>query len=187
MRKNSIYTRTGDQGQTSLVNGHRVGKDHELIEIYGGLDELNACLGCVLSQNIPDAEKKILVDIQNFLFEVGTLVSFPKISNEQREYIAFQVSGLEAYIDRVQQEITMPQGFVLPGGCCSAALCHWSRTACRRVERLLYSQVKKQTGPSEVLIYINRLSDFLFVLALKLNFIEGREENLWQKRCGFGK
>ena len=71
MRKNSIYTRTGDQGQTSLVNGHRVGKDHELIEIYGGLDELNACLGCVLSQNIPDAEKKNIGGYTKFSVRSG--------------------------------------------------------------------------------------------------------------------
>lgn len=178
-----IYTRTGDRGMTSMCGGKRVRKDDVQIELYGELDELNACLGCLLTQNIPSSERALLSEVQNTLFEIGVLFSPTVKAEHYLRSLSENVVRLEQAIDHIQDEIPMPGGFVLPGGCPSAAWAHLVRTVCRRVERTIWRLPHAETLPLELLSFINRLSDYLYALSLKLNFTEGKREILWQKRC----
>lgn len=178
-----VYTRAGDHGMTSICGGKQVRKDDVQIELYGELDELNACLGCLLIQNIPLSERALLSEVQNTLFEIGVLFSSAVKTECDLRSLSENVIRLEVAIDHIQDEIPMPGGFVLPGGCPSAAWAHLARTVCRRVERTIWRLPHAETLPSELFSFINRLSDYLFALSLKLNFTEGKKEILWQKRC----
>lgn len=178
-----IYTRTGDNGMTSICGGKRVRKDDLQVELYGGLDELNACLGCLLTQNIPSSSRVLLSEVQNTLFEIGVLFSPVAKQDFDLKPLSEDIARLEHAIDHIQEEVPLPGGFVLPGGCPSAAWAHLARTVCRRVERIVWHLPHAETLPSELLSFINRLSDYLYALSLKLNFTEGKKEILWQKRC----
>lgn len=181
-----IYTGSGDRGMTSLASGGRVDKDDIIIEANGTLDELNSCLGCLLSLEIPSEENLLLCRIQNVLFEMGAVIAYAGEKYDGKMF-ADEAVCLEKAIDSMQAEIPMPHGFVLPGGSYRASMGHLSRTVCRRAERRLCSLVKHGFLFQELLVYLNRLSDFLFLLSLKLNFLDGMKENLWHKRCGFEK
>lgn len=182
-REVKIYTRTGDQGMTSICGGKRVRKDDVQIELYGGLDELNACIGYLLTQDIPIPERALLGEVQNTLFEIGVLFSPIVKTDYDLKSLSNDIVRLEQAIDIIQDETPMPKGFVLPGGCPSASWAHVARTVCRRVERTVWRLPYAETLPSELLSFINRLSDYLYALSLKLNFTEGKQEILWQKRC----
>lgn len=183
MKQNKIYTKTGDCGKTALSGVVRVDKDDVRIEVCGALDELNAVLGCLLAQEVPSDEREMLVQTQNILFELGALVVSDFAKQLNLETFAAATSELEKSMDAIQGLVEMPRGFILPGGGWSAALSHLARTVCRRAERQLCRLSKEQTVPGEIAAYINRLSDYLFMLSLKINFIDGRQEILWQKRC----
>lgn len=183
MKLNKIYTKTGDSGKTSLSGAVRVDKDDVRIEVCGCLDELNAVLGCLLVQEIPSEERRVLAQAQNLLFELGALVVSDFAMWRNPEMIVAATTELEKSMDIIQTQVKMPEGFVLPGGTWAAALSHLARTVCRRTERQLCRLSKEKSVPEEVAAYINRFSDYLFVLSLKMNFISGRQENLWQKRC----
>lgn len=182
-----IYTRSGDAGMTSTVGGVRVRKSDSRIEVYGTLDELNACIGYLLAQDVPESDVWLLNEAQSLLFELGGALFADGKSILECAHFEKGVLNLERAIDLIQQEVPRPGGFVLPGGTSSAAWGHVTRTVCRRAERLLCDLLHDGHVAPTCYSYINRLSDYLFALSLKLNYLAAKKENLWQKRCGFEK
>ncbi len=182
-----IYTKTGDQGETGLGDGSRVPKDHPRVTACGSVDELNAVLGLLLSQapNLPEAN--LLRGIQNDLFDVGADLCRPQTADElagQRLRVSSdQVAGLERGIDQLNARLSPLTSFVLPGGSAASALCHLARTVCRRAERDVVTLMRRETINPQLLIYLNRLSDLLFVLA-RVHNEDGRNDVLWQPGKG---
>jgi cob(I)alamin adenosyltransferase len=178
-----IYTRTGDKGDTGLGDGTRVPKDHPRVCAYGGVDELNAVLGLLLSQSPPVAEAELLRSIQNDLFDVGADLCVPQAPDEspgaKLRIRPEQSARLEAAIDRLNANLQPLKSFVLPGGSLAAGWCHLARTVCRRAERDVIALLRQEQINPEVVIYLNRLSDLLFVLARVYNN-NGRDDILWQ-------
>jgi cob(I)alamin adenosyltransferase len=165
-----IYTRTGDDGTTGLVGGKRVTKDSPLIEACGALDELNALLGVVRSNSLPDKADKVLALVQNDLFEIGTEIATPEGASPKCRGICDEdVRGLEKEIDALENELEPLRQFILPGGARSAAELHFARTVARRAERHCVSLSRLQKIAPQVLCYLNRLSDLCFVLARYIN------------------
>ena len=181
-----IYTKTGDQGETALGDGSRVAKDHPRVAAYGSVDELNAVLGLLLAQTAagPDAAEfaELVRGIQNDLFDVGADLCRPQPADEaagQRLRVRpEQAQRLEAAIDRFNNRLEPLKSFVLPGGSAAAAWCHLARTVCRRAERDVVTLARVEPINPQVLIYLNRLSDLLFVLA-RVSNRDGREDVLW--------
>jgi cob(I)alamin adenosyltransferase len=178
-----IYTKTGDAGDTGLGDGSRVPKDHPRVAAYGEVDELNAVLGLLvaaLADNAAYAE--LLRGIQNDLFDVGADLCQPQPTTEKLgtklRVRAEQSARLEVTIDQLNEKLAPLTSFVLPGGCTTAAWCHLARTVCRRAERAVVTLARTETINSEVVIYLNRLSDLLFVLARVLND-GGKTDVLW--------
>ena len=176
-RLTKIYTRTGDAGETGKADGGRLSKDDRLIHAQGDIDELNSFIGLVASQ-IDDTDLSLLFNrIQHDLFNIGAEISMsqPLISTND---VAFLEHQLDDY------NITLPplEEFILPGGGETACLCHVARAVCRRAERSLVALHKEHAVGSELLAYINRLSDLLFVLARVLTRLAGEHEVYWQKR-----
>ncbi|HEV2946723.1 MAG TPA: cob(I)yrinic acid a,c-diamide adenosyltransferase [Gemmataceae bacterium] len=177
-----IYTKTGDAGETALGDGTRVSKDHPRVETYGSVDELNAVLGLLLAQspNIPEAE--LLRSIQNDLFDVGADLCVPlPATGEPDKRLRIQpgqAERLEKAIDRLNAGLQPLNSFVLPGGSVAAAWCHLARTVCRRAERDVVKLTRTEPVNPQVIIYLNRLSDLLFVMARALND-QGKQDVLW--------
>jgi cob(I)alamin adenosyltransferase len=178
-----IYTKTGDAGDTGLGDGRRVPKDHPRVEAVGAVDELNAGLGLLLAQAPDLAEHGLVQSIQNDLFDVGADLCLPAAADEQPgqklRMTAAQVARLESAIDRLNADLKPLTSFILPGGSSAAAWCHLARTVCRRAERAVVTLVRTETVNPHVLIYLNRLSDLLFVLGRHFNHL-GRGDILWQ-------
>lgn len=190
MRLTRIYTKTGDKGDTGLAGGVRVPKDSDRIEAYGTVDELNSIMGLTRSifKRIPDRElfQKIdarLYKIQNILFVVGAdLATAPGKTYPNRVIVQEkQVTELEGWIDEWQADLKPLPEFILPGGGEIAALLHVARTICRRAERLTIRLSRKEEVRPEVIRYLNRLSDTLFVLARWLAQKLGEKETLWDR------
>jgi cob(I)alamin adenosyltransferase len=181
-----IYTKTGDQGETALGDGSRVAKDHPRVAAYGSVDELNAVLGLLLAQHAagPDAAEfaELVRSIQNDLFDVGADLCRPQRADEaagQRLRVRpEQAQRLEAAIDRFNDRLEPLKSFVLPGGSAAAAWCHLARTVCRRAERDVVTLARAEPINPQVIIYLNRLSDLLFVLA-RVGNRDGRDDVLW--------
>jgi cob(I)alamin adenosyltransferase len=177
-----IYTKTGDTGDTSLGDGSRVAKDHPRVTAYGSVDELNAVLGLLvaLQANLPEAE--LLRGIQNDLFDVGADLCVPQKTDEaegQKLRIrAEQSERLEKAIDRLNAGLQPLTSFIIPGGTPAAAWCHLARTVCRRAEREIVTLARHEPVNPQVIIYLNRLSDLLFVLARVYNG-QGKDDVLW--------
>lgn len=167
-----IYTKTGDKGKTSLFTGTRVPKHHIRIESYGTLDELNSWLGLIRDQEINSHYQNVLAKIQDKLFTVGAILAteptkdnrlkIPRINSEDIEF-------LEKEIDAMNEDLPAMTHFILPGGHTTVSYCHIARTVCRRGERMISYLNEEEAIPETVLSYINRLSDYLFVLARKLS------------------
>jgi cob(I)alamin adenosyltransferase len=176
-----IYTKTGDSGQTSLGDGSRVDKDHPRVVAYGSVDELNAVLGLLVTHQPP--EGPLLRSIQNDLFDVGADLCVPATPEEapgSRLRISEpQVQRLEAAIDRLNADLAPLTSFVLPGGEAIAAWAHLARTVCRRAERDCITLQRQEPINAQVVIYLNRLSDLLFVLSRVYNR-NGAGDVLWQ-------
>lgn len=170
-----LYTRHGDTGSTSLVGGERVPKDDLRISACGDLDELNAHVGKLLSSGVPQREALLLGDVQEQLFNIGA-----ELSNSQRRLSSQlkpkNIQSLELSIDTLQATTPDPQTFILPGGCNAATQAHICRTVCRRAERSVVTMARQHDVDPIILQYINRLSDYFFVLALYLNFIASVDE-----------
>jgi cob(I)alamin adenosyltransferase len=178
-----IYTKTGDKGETALGDQTRVPKDHPRVAAYGVVDELNAVLGVLLAQHPAVPEADLLRSIQNDLFDVGADLCVPQPPDEKAgarlRVMPGQSARLEAAIDRLNAPLAPLTSFVLPGGQTPAAWCHFARTVCRRAERDVVSLSHVENVNPDVIIYLNRLSDLLFVLARVYNNY-GRDDVLWQ-------
>ena len=178
-----IYTRTGDQGDTALGDGTRVPKDHPRVAAYGGVDELNAVLGLLGALRPEPAEAELLRGIQNDLFDVGADLCVPQPADEaagaRLRVRPEQTARLEQAIDRLNATLSPLSSFVLPGGTAAAAWAHLARTVCRRAERDVVALARAEPVNPEVIVYLNRLSDLLFVLARVYNN-NGRDDVLWQ-------
>jgi len=179
-----IYTKTGDDGSTGLIGGARVGKDDLRIECYGTIDELNATIG--LCASIADGNlRQWLTPVMNELFVIGARLATPEDQKNTSTWMPalneMMVHRLEEQIDEAEKQLAPLQCFILPGGTDLAARLHLSRTVCRRAERLLVHF--SRTHPLEDLLmrYVNRLSDWLFVLARLANHLEGVGDVPWKK------
>ena len=187
-----IYTGTGDRGKTSLFSGERVSKASERIEAYGDLDELNSIIGALIATLPPEHTDLVdeLQHIQSNLFDISALLATTPDSpsmNQLKSYSRERFDVLEKAIDARQKVLTELKGFILPGGHLTAAWSHIARTVCRRTERHMVSFLEKsfQGGiPDQyrnAQIYLNRLSDYLFVIARYCNHLLGTSEKLWKK------
>ncbi len=186
MKITKVYTRGGDKGQTSLVGGQRVSKASTRLEAYGTCDELSSHLG-LLAAMLPDGhEQQMVFRIQNVLFNVCT-----NLATDQSETPLYpsahlpegETALLESEVDTIMKELPESQGFILPGGTPAAAQAHVCRTVCRRAERCIVALSEEAIVSPEVQQFVNRLSDYLFVLAKKINFLAGKEEKIWQNAC----
>ena len=179
-----IYTKTGDGGETGLPGGDRVPKDAAVTEVCGTIDELNTCLGMTRSACVPDDVDHLLGRIQNQLFDMGAEVArLGKEANSASRIDAADVRALEDAIDHFDAELPPLLNFILPGGTCAAAQLHFARAVCRRAERGLVGLRREVPGlSSEILVYLNRLSDLLFVLARLVNVRAGQPETIWRQK-----
>jgi cob(I)alamin adenosyltransferase len=187
---NRIYTRGGDKGQTSLVNGRRVPKDDLRIETYGTVDELNSCVGLALvtaTEGMAGSPRLaelagILRRVQHELFNLGSILATDPghIHPKQPRVAGQEIGQLELEIDRMNQELPALRSFVLPGGTRLNAELHLCRTVCRRAERICVALSRKEEVPAEVVQYLNRLSDALFVWSRWSSLAERAPEVLWQ-------
>ncbi len=174
-----IYTRTGDDGTTSLPDGRRTDKTDWRIELYGTMDELNSYLGLLTSVMEDGRDKDFISEIQCLLFRIGN--EFAGFS--QSTVSASDVAGLENEIDRLQSSLPPLHSFVIPGGTPAAATCHVCRALCRRAERRMLSMTERNANDNTSLAFMNRLSDYLFVLARNLNFISNTAEKTLTISC----
>ena len=176
-RLSRIYTRKGDDGSTVLGDGNRVAKDDLRIAAIGSLDELNCWIGRLMSQPLPGRLSERLIDIQQRIFDAGGELSIPghSIIVEQ------QVTLLESWTDEYNAELPPLRNFVLPRGSSRVTTCHLARAVCRRAERDCVA-LRQQPPQPALLAYVNRLSDFLFVLARFLDQEDGNQEVLWQQK-----
>ena len=180
VRLTRIYTRGGDRGETSLGDGSRVSKLDGRIQAYGTVDELNAALGVVLSRDVPAELGPVLERVQNELFDVGADLSVPAGVEGRLRVEQQMVDRLEAECDRFNADLPELRSFVLPGGTPAAARLHVARTICRRAEReTLRAAAEHEVGPL-VAVYLNRLSDLLFILSRAANALAGHDEPLWK-------
>jgi cob(I)alamin adenosyltransferase len=180
VRLTRIYTRGGDAGETSLGDGSRVSKLDLRVAAYGTVDELNATLGVLLAGECPTEIREVLARVQNELFDLGADLSVPLEQEGRLRTTQEQVDELENDCDRFNAELPELKSFVLPGGTQAAAQLHVARTVCRRAEReALAASTKHELDPL-VLVYLNRLSDLLFILARAANTSAGGDEPLWK-------
>ncbi|MFC5412688.1 cob(I)yrinic acid a,c-diamide adenosyltransferase [Larkinella bovis] len=180
-----IYTKTGDKGQTSLIGGRRVSKAHQRIDAYGTVDELNVLIGLVRDQPVNEHWKALLKEIQDRLFTIGAeLATDPeKTVNQPLPAIRdSDVTLLEQAMDTMDAKLPPLRAFVLPGGHPSVSFCHLARTVCRRAERLVIALNDEEPVDPLVIQYLNRLSDYLFVLSRSMAQELGAEEVVWQPR-----
>jgi len=177
-----IYTKTGDKGDTSLFGGQRVPKDALRIEAYGTVDELNSVIGIVRTDNSDQEIDGILEQIQNELFELGADLATPRsIEKRQIKRIEMKdVQVLEKILDGLQEQLKSLRSFILPGGSPVAARVHFARTVCRRAERAVVRLSRNEDIGEEVITYLNRLSDLLFVLARYANHKANIAEVKWR-------
>ncbi len=176
-----IYTRTGDAGETGLLDGQRVSKADPRVDAYGDVDELNAWLGAVVSAGIDRDLAEMLVDIQRCLFSLGASLADPSTQASGHAKVsasAADVERLEGWIDSMETELAPLKRFILPGGHPTAATIHIARTVCRRAERRV-TGLGLGAVDSGAIVYLNRLSDLLFVLARVVNARAGVAEQEW--------
>jgi len=176
-RLTKIYTRTGDAGETGLGDGSRVLKDSRRVHALGEVDELNSAIGLLLAEELPDGVRAALAGIQHDLFDLGGEVCIPGHTSMGEN----QVARLEALLDEYNSDLPPLKEFILPGGTRAASLAHLARTVCRRAERALVSLAHAEPVGTTARIYLNRLSDFLFVLGRVLNRAGGGTDVLWQR------
>lgn len=176
-----IYTKTGDKGETALIGGERVLKNHPRIEAYGDVDELKSWIGLIRDQDIEIVHKRTLLGIQDRLFTIEShlaspdlqlTVNLPSISEKD-------IFILEKEIDRMNEELPVLNSFILPGGCVAASMCHVGRTICRRAERRIITLSASENIDNILLKYVNRLSDYLFVLARAITKETSGVETPW--------
>ena len=180
----SIYTKFGDKGKTSLYGGKTVSKASLRVNTYGTLDELNSYLGIVLSYKLPQEIKKELIRIQNDLFEIGAFLANPSTGKfkEMGKYLFKRTEEFEYQIDNLSKKLPELENFILPGGSVSGSHLHYARTLARRAERKTVELSEKEKVNPQTLIYLNRLSDVLFVYARFINKKDKKKEVIWSTR-----
>ena len=183
-----VYTKTGDKGTTALFGGTRVPKHHIRIESYGTVDELNSYIGLVRDQMVNTEYKTVLAEIQDRLFTVGAILATPPeketMKNGEKRLqnlgvIESDIEFLEGQIDKMEETLPPMTHFVLPGGHTTVSYCHIARCVCRRAERLAVHLDHNEPVDPYVMMYLNRLSDYLFTLARILSFELGAQEVKW--------
>ncbi len=183
MTKFKVYTKTGDSGNTDLIGGTRVPKHHLRLEAYGTIDELNAHIGLIRSYEIEAKSRDVMLKIQNKLFSIGSLLATDDAKSDLKEKLIIiedDILLLEQEMDRMDKDLPELNSFVLPGGHLFNAHCHIARTVCRRAERRV-NQLAIVIDVSPLLLkYVNRLSDYLFVLSRKVLIDMGKEEIRWE-------
>lgn len=177
-RLSKIYTRTGDEGTTGMADGSRVDKNTTRIRTIGEVDELNACIGLLLSEEITEIITATLTNVQNSLFDLGAELAVPGTVIISKE----DVMELENSLDDLNRDLEPLKEFILPGGSRAAATCHLARTICRRAEREFVGLSKEEETSPSSLMYLNRLSDYLFVAARTLNKYAGNPDVLWESK-----
>ena len=186
-----VYTKTGDTGTTALFGGTRVPKHHIRIESYGTVDELNSHIGLIRDQDMSDLYKNVLIEVQDRLFTVGAILATPPeketLKNGQPRLqnlgiVESDIEFLENEIDRMEEALPPMTHFVLPGGHTTVSYCHIARCVCRRAERLAVHLNDIEPTDERVIKYLNRLSDYLFVLARKLSHDLNADEVQWIPR-----
>ncbi|NDW13049.1 cob(I)yrinic acid a,c-diamide adenosyltransferase [Bacteroides sp. 214] len=186
MKKSMVYTKTGDKGSSGLIGGTRVSKTDIRLEAYGTVDEFNAQLGVLCTYLTDEHDKEIVLNIQDKLFTIGAHLATDqeKVTLSKSSIITHEhIEGIEKEIDRVDSQLPPLKAFVIPGGCRAAAVCHVCRTVCRRVERKVVALSETYPVALEVMAYINRISDYLFVLSRKLNIQSAHDEIFWNNSC----
>jgi cob(I)alamin adenosyltransferase len=185
MAKSLLYTKTGDKGTTSLVDGSRIAKNSVRLEAYGTLDEFSSFLGCVAANpDCPVDEKERVMKVQNMLFNFGGYLASPVKDGEQPQAWGLteqSIEEIEHGIDLLDEKTPKIRAFVLPGGSQLAAAVHVARTVCRRAERRILALAEREYVDPRLISYINRLSDYLFILARYCNHVAGVEEVIWKK------
>ncbi len=176
-----IYTKTGDKGETALIGGQRVMKNHPRIEAYGDIDELKSWIGFVRDQDISIHHKRFLLVIQDRLFTIESHLASPDTKNMDNLPAVSErdIEALEIEMDRLNDTLPALSSFILPGGCINASLCHVGRTICRRAERRIITLTESENVDYLLLKYVNRLSDYLFVLARALTKELSGTETPW--------
>ncbi len=186
MKKSMIYTGGGDRGTTSLVGGQRVSKADHRIESYGTVDELNAFIGWLITQVGDEADRSFLAFVQHKLFTIGSYLATDPATTEiqvQSHVTPESIEHIEREIDRIDGGLPRIRHFLLPGGSPSAAAAHICRTVCRRAERQIYRLAETAPVEEPLLVFINRLSDYFFVLARKECILHNGDEIIWEKTC----
>ena len=177
-----IYTKSGDKGKTSLIGGKRVSKDDIQIDAYGTIDELNSNLGLLRDYCSIESDKSFILNIQKDLFIIGSLlaVDYSKKSNEERiDFSQNKIILIEKKIDEIDLSLPKMTNFIIPGGHVTVSTCHISRSICRRAERKCIKFAKQFELNNDILIYLNRLSDYLFVLSRKISLDTNTQEIMW--------
>ncbi len=177
-----IYTKTGDEGDTGLQGGKRVSKSSDRIRAYGNVDEVNSVLGLVLSHKIDHDVEELLKKIQTELFVLGSDLSNPDMNDKQNRISKNMIEYLEKKIDEYEEELPPLSNFILPGGIHSASLAHLARTVTRRAETNVVSLSKTEKINNECKVYLNRLSDLLFVIARVLNKRSKTPDIIWEPK-----
>jgi cob(I)alamin adenosyltransferase len=179
-----IYTKTGDKGTTALIGGTRVPKHHLRIEAYGTADELNSVIGMLRDHLVTHPSHDLLKEIQDRLFIIGSMLASDPLKSKMKipKLTPADVEMLEKEIDNMNETLPELKTFILPGGHPSSSWCHIARCVCRRCERLVTHLSDTEPVAEQVLIYLNRLSDYLFVLARFVMFEKGISETPWKPR-----
>ncbi len=170
-----IYTRTGDRGETGLPGGRRVRKDCPEIQALGDIDELNSVIGMVLANDLPEDVKDSLTEIQHRLFDLGAELSNPRLNRVHSDMVTY----LEERMDIFTENLPALNSFILPNGGSAASACHLARAVCRRAERSVVELSQHQTVNPDIQVYLNRLSDFLFVSCRVLSASSDHAETPW--------
>jgi cob(I)alamin adenosyltransferase len=176
-RLSKITTRTGDSGETGLGDGSRVRKDSARVAALGDIDELNSAIGLLLAETVPERIRTVLEGVQHDLFDLGGDVSIPGRATVSEG----QIRRLESALEEFNRSLPPLKEFILPGGTRAAGIAHLTRTVCRRSERSLVALASSEKVADEARVYLNRLSDLLFVLGRALNREAGRTDVLWQQ------
>jgi cob(I)alamin adenosyltransferase len=179
-----IYTKTGDKGLTSLIGGTRLLKSEDRINAYGTVDELNSYIGLLRDQEANKNKKDILKEIQDRLFTIGSILASDPEKSKMKipDLLTEDIKLLENKIDEMENQLRPLKEFVLPGGHESVSFCHIARCICRRAERLVVSLQQKEFVPELIIAYLNRLSDYLFVLSRMMCKELNAEEVTWKPR-----
>lgn len=176
-RLTKIYTKTGDKGETGLSGGKRVRKDCPVIQAIGDVDELNSVIGIVLAHDMSEELKNILITMQHQLFNFGA-----QLNNADFDLISdAMIIDIETHLDNYNKNLPPLKNFILPGGGQAAAICHLARAVCRRAERSVVAMSKEKDINPNLQIYLNRLSDFLFVACRVLSKYSDQEETIWNQ------